>query len=97
MTLPGLKWETPRFTTLVNNGDPDNRLDVAIIGDGYTAGQQEMFNEDTQRVVDAFGSIEPMKTYLKLSPRYTSAPRSAAAIKLRARLEAMVNITHGQR
>lgn len=65
MTLFGVKWGTPRFTTLVDNGDPDNRLDVALIGDGYTAGQQEMFNEDAQQVVEAFTSIEPMKTYIK--------------------------------
>ena len=65
MTLPGVKWGTPRFTTLVDNGDPDNRLDVALIGDGYTAGQQEMFYEDAQQVVEAFTSIEPMKTYIK--------------------------------
>ncbi len=65
MTLLGVKWGAPRYTTLIDNGDPDNRLDVAIIGDGYTAEQQTMFNEDAQRVVDAFGQIEPMRTYLK--------------------------------
>jgi len=65
MSLSGIKWGTPKYTTLVDNGDPDNRLDVAIIGDGYTADEQEMFNHDAKQVVEAFSRIEPMRTYTK--------------------------------
>jgi hypothetical protein len=65
MNLPGVTWGTPRFTTLVDNGPPDKRLDVAIIGDGYTAAQQGMFNDDSRQVIEAFGRIEPMRSYLK--------------------------------
>jgi hypothetical protein len=65
MNLPGISWGTPRFTTLVDNGPPEKRLDVAIIGDGYTAEQQALFNEDARQVVEAFGRIEPMRSYIE--------------------------------
>ena len=63
MALTEILWDTPRFTALVENGDPKNRLDIGIIGDGYTVDQQAMFNQDAQEIVDAFASIEPMATY----------------------------------
>jgi hypothetical protein len=65
MSLFDINWGKPRHTTLVENGPSANRLDVAIIGDGYTADQQAMFNEDAQQVVDEFASVEPMRTYFK--------------------------------
>jgi len=64
MDLTNVTWGSPRHTTLVDNGNSDNRLDVAIIGDGYTAEQQEMFRQDAQEIVDAFRRIEPMSTYI---------------------------------
>lgn len=65
MGIRDLTWGKPRFTTLLDNGNSKNRLDVAIIGDGYTAGQQAMFRGDAQEIVDAFQQIEPMRTYIK--------------------------------
>ena len=65
MSSFGIDWGRPRFTTLMKNGPSSNRLDVAIIGDGYTADQQEMFNKDAQEVVDEFARVEPMRTYIK--------------------------------
>ena len=38
-----------------------------------------------------------MKTYLKFVPKYNSDSNSVVTIKPRARLEATVNINHGQR
>lgn len=64
MNLPGVRFGSPKYTTLVDNGDSANRLDVAIMGDGYTAAEQQMFNEDAGQVVDAFKRIEPMRTYI---------------------------------
>ena len=43
-------WGKSRFTTLERHGNPKNRLDVAIIGDGYTAAQQEMFQSDVDEI-----------------------------------------------
>ena len=53
MGVRDLSWGSPRFTTLVDNGSPDNRLDVAIVGDGYTADEQSLFHDDAQEIVDA--------------------------------------------
>jgi hypothetical protein len=58
-------WGEPRFTTLVENGPSDNRLDVAILGDGYTAEQQDMFNDDAQAIVEEFRRVEPIRTYFQ--------------------------------
>ena len=63
MGILDLRWEEPRFTTLVNNGNPNNRLDIAIIGDGYTRQQQRVFNEDVNSIINAFRTTEPMQTY----------------------------------
>jgi hypothetical protein len=65
MKLPGVNFGSPKYTTLLDNGASANRLDVAIMGDGYTAVQQHLFNQDAQEVVDAFKRIEPMRTYIK--------------------------------
>lgn len=65
MSLFNIEWGEPKFTTLVDNGPSENRLDVAILGDGYTAEQQDMFNEDAQQVVEEFARLEPMRTYFK--------------------------------
>lgn len=52
MALPG--W---------SNGPPINRLDVLIIGDGYTAAQQTQFNNDALNVANAFMAISPFSVY----------------------------------
>jgi hypothetical protein len=65
MGIGKLEWGNPRFTTLVNNGPADNRLDVAILSDGYSADEMTMFAEDAATVVQAFHDIEPMRTYIR--------------------------------
>lgn len=97
MGVRDLSWGSPRFTTLVENGSPDNRLDVAIIGDGYTAGEQSLFHDDAQEIVDAFAAIEPMRTYFRhfnfhridvISPESgCDDPHASPAIKRRTALD----------
>jgi hypothetical protein len=97
MGVRDLSWGSPRFTTLVENGSPDNRLDVAIIGDGYTAGEQPLFRDDAQEIVDAFAEIEPMRTYFRhfnfhridvISPESgCDDPHASPAIKRRTALD----------
>ena len=65
MGMQDMSWGTPRFTTLVDNGDPARRLDIALIGDGYTARQQTTFRRDAAAVVDEFRGTEPIKTYFQ--------------------------------
>ena len=50
-------------TKLVNNGDSSNRVDIVILGDGYTAGELNKFKTDADSVVTSFFNEEPFKEY----------------------------------
>lgn len=43
------------------SGDPHSKVDVVIIGDGYTAGESEKFDRDLKRFTDVLLSHEPFK------------------------------------
>jgi hypothetical protein len=58
-------WGTPRYTTLVQNGLPANRLDVAIMGDGYAADDMHLFYEDVDAIIAEFHAVEPMASYIQ--------------------------------
>jgi hypothetical protein len=49
-----MSWGTPRFTTLVENVTPHNRLNIAVIGDGYTAAEQDLYQSHVDPVIEAF-------------------------------------------
>ncbi len=54
--------------TLQQTGSPDNRVDIVILGDGYTQGQIDQFYVDANRFVDyAFGQAgqEPFGRYAR--------------------------------
>ena len=48
---------------VLGNGDPANRLDILIIGDGYTADQRAKFVQDAQATAGQFLSISPYNDY----------------------------------
>ncbi|MFD4256290.1 M64 family metallopeptidase [Streptomyces sp. NPDC058534] len=48
---------------IAETGPTGDRLDVTIIGDGYTAAQQEDFLQDARAKWDAVTDIEPYKSY----------------------------------
>ncbi|MFI6319850.1 M64 family metallopeptidase [Nonomuraea sp. NPDC050556] len=48
------------------NGPSENRIDLVILGDGFTADQQTDFATETDRAVAAITEREPYKTYRKL-------------------------------
>ncbi|MEK7855930.1 MAG: hypothetical protein AAB288_07565, partial [Acidobacteriota bacterium] len=37
--------------TIINNGSSQNRVDIAILGDGYTAAQLAQYHADVQTMV----------------------------------------------
>ena len=41
----------------------DNRVDIAVLGDGYTSAQQAKFSSDVDTVMSGFFSEEPYATY----------------------------------
>jgi hypothetical protein len=47
---------------LVNNGDPGTRVDLLILGDGYTAAERGKFERDARRLVDILFAVEPFKS-----------------------------------
>ena len=50
-------------TALVLNGDPSNRIDLVILGDGYTADELEKFATDATRLRKDIFDEEPFREY----------------------------------
>jgi len=46
-----------------SNGDPTNRVDLLVVGDGYTAAQEALFESDALTVVEGMFSITPYAEY----------------------------------
>ncbi|MEV0595896.1 M64 family metallopeptidase [Nonomuraea cavernae] len=44
-------------------GAPDKRFNLIIMGDGYTAAEQDKFRQDVDRHLNVMWSIEPYKSY----------------------------------
>ncbi len=58
--------EAPRLEgeaeTILENGEPEDTIDVVILGDGYTAEEREKFTLDAQAIADRFVKTEPLKS-----------------------------------
>ncbi len=52
-------------TTLLDNGDPKDTIDIVILGDGYTAEQRERFDLDAKSIADRLAKAEPFKSKIK--------------------------------
>jgi hypothetical protein len=50
---------TAKHWALVENGDPAVKVDLVVLGDGYTADQQDRFRSDARKAVDALFAEEP--------------------------------------
>ncbi|MEU9851912.1 M64 family metallopeptidase [Streptomyces sp. NPDC047974] len=50
-------------TPVQSTGPVSGRLDLVVMGDGYTAGQQADFHADAQATLDAVFAIEPYASY----------------------------------
>ncbi len=50
-------------TTLISNGDPANRIDLVIVGDGYTASELGEYAQHAQLGVDDLFAIMPFSLY----------------------------------
>jgi hypothetical protein len=47
---------------LLNNGEPAAKVDLLILGDGYTAAERGKFERDARRLVDILFAVEPFKS-----------------------------------
>lgn len=51
------------FETVLNNGSPANRVDIAVLGDGYTTAQIPQYRTDVQQFIQQVFAQEPHKEY----------------------------------
>src|ERR1044071_9906075 len=49
--------------TIINNGSAANRVDIAILGDGYTAADMQKYKTDVQNAMNLFFNNEPFHEY----------------------------------
>jgi hypothetical protein len=49
--------------TVVNNGNPDNRVDIAILAEGYTSSEMSKFASDVNTITNNIFSQEPYLEY----------------------------------
>jgi len=60
--LPQIALAEP-FETIINNGSAENRVDIAILGDGYTSSQMAKYRNDVQNAMTQFFNNEPFHEY----------------------------------
>ena len=78
--------ETPiQFETfeILNNGKPENKVDIVILAEGYTALEMEKFREDAKRVTQYLFDEEPFKSEkekFNVSAVLTPSPESGTDI-----------------
>ena len=50
-----------RVLTLEQNGDPANKVDLLLLGDGYTAAEQDKCEKDVRRLAEGVFTFSPFK------------------------------------
>lgn len=68
-------------STVVDNGDPANRIDLVIVGDGYTASEQNKFSDDVNAFFNAFFAKEffaDYRSYFNLRTVFVASVESGA-------------------
>jgi hypothetical protein len=74
-------FNTDEFTATVGPGSSLNRVDLLVMGDGYTAAQQATFNTNVTNVMNTFFSVTPYNEYrnfVKVSSLFTPSPQSGS-------------------
>ncbi len=69
------------LTGVTPEGDPANRVDLLLMGDGYTAAQQSDFEADAQQVAEQFLGISPLAehaNYVNVHALFTPSSESGA-------------------
>lgn len=61
--LPAARVESTVTKNLGATGDPANRVDVVIVGDGYLASEQSAFQADAANLAAEFLALEPYASY----------------------------------
>lgn len=61
-----MKDENQEVRKLIDNGNPENRIDVVLMGDGYTLSEKSKFFKDMQDIVDDMWSDTTFSSYRPL-------------------------------
>jgi hypothetical protein len=61
--LASLAAQAEPFETILSNGSSANRVDIAVLGDGYTAAEQQKYRNDVQNFLQGFLVVEPFREY----------------------------------
>jgi hypothetical protein len=54
---------TAAVVTVLNNGPASNRIDLAVVGDGFTKSQLSTYSADVQSFINGFFSEAPLSSY----------------------------------
>lgn len=72
---------TNNIFTLMENGPADKKVDIVVLGDGYTKEEMQKFHSDTQRLIGAMFSVEPYKSRkLDFNVRAVETPGSVSGV-----------------
>jgi hypothetical protein len=61
--IRNLRPEAPEYRYLLKSGSPEEKIDVAIVAEGYTAEEMSTFYADAQTALEAILRHEPFGTY----------------------------------
>ena len=75
--------ELPAHAAVAASGDgpPANRVDLLLMGDGYTAGEADKFRADVTKFAEDFASVVPLSTYanyMNVTSLFTPSAESGA-------------------
>lgn len=62
-------------------GSPANRVDILVMGDGYTSAQETLFNTHFERLANGFYNIQPLtnyRNYTNMVSLFTASQQSGA-------------------
>lgn len=75
------KVHTEKTFTISGNDDVNNKLDIVILGDGYTAGEMEKFRNDAARLSNALLNAEPFNSFKdKINIRGVETPAEISGL-----------------
>lgn len=67
------------------NGEPDSKVDVVILPEGYTAGEMSKFQQDCQNLVNVFAQAEPFASHISdFNFRAVMAPSEESGVDIPA-------------
>jgi len=67
--------------TILDNGNPNQKVDIVVLGDGYTQEEMEKFHQDAERLTHALFDVEPYKSHKQdFSVRCVDTPSPVSGV-----------------